>query len=186
MARFIAFLRAINVGGPRTIKMQVLREIFESLAFSQVETFIASGNVLFETTTRNTKALEKKIEKRLGDALGYPVATFLRTDAELAEIAAYKPFPKSGTDAAELNIIFLADPLDKKLERKVTALKTSTDEFRVRGREIYWLRRRKPGGYDFSSVPLGKTLGLPFTIRGYKTIQKLAMKLDASHHMTVT
>ena len=92
MPRYIAFLRAINVGG-HTVKMDVLRQHFEALGFSQVETFIASGNVVFETTAKNTRTLEKKIEQQLRAALGYEVATFIRTTAELAAIAQYQPFP---------------------------------------------------------------------------------------------
>ena len=99
MPRFIAFLRAINVGG-HTVKMDDLRQLFEALGFSGVETFIASGNVVFETTARNTKVLEGKIERRLREALGYEVATFIRTDAELADIANYTPFRQSDLDAA--------------------------------------------------------------------------------------
>ncbi len=55
MFRFIAFLRAINVGRDRTVKMRSLRQVFESLGFSKVATFIASGNVVFETRTKKTK-----------------------------------------------------------------------------------------------------------------------------------
>src|SRR6516165_4082915 len=98
MFRFIAFLRAINVGGGRTVKMQSLRQVFESLGFSKVATFIASGNVVFETTTRETKALERKIEKALHEALGYEVRTFIRGEVELAKIANYHPFPQSKRD----------------------------------------------------------------------------------------
>ncbi len=79
MSRCIAFLRAINVGG-HTVKMDDLRRLFESLGFTRGETFIASGNVVFETTSKNTTALERKIEKKLRDALGYEVATFIMTD----------------------------------------------------------------------------------------------------------
>lgn len=187
MSRYIAFLRAINVGGGRTIKMEPLRQIFESLGFSKVATFMASGNVVFETTTKNVKSLEKKIKKKLREPLGYEVAVFIRTDAELAKIANYKPFSRSKIDAAtEFNIIFLMDTLDKKVTKKVRALRTETDEFRVHGREMYWLRRRKQNRSTFSSVPLEKTLGKPFTIRAAKTIKKLASKYSSmkssAHH----
>ena len=100
MFRFIAFLRAINVGRGRTVKMQSLRQVFESLGLSRVATFIASGNVIFEATTRDTKTLERKIEKRLREALGYEVPTFIRREAELAKIANYRPFRQSKLDAA--------------------------------------------------------------------------------------
>ena len=81
MPRYIAFLRAINVGG-HTVKMDRLRQIFDSLGFSNVETFLASGNVVFETTAQDTAALETRITAGLRAALGYEVATFLRTPAE--------------------------------------------------------------------------------------------------------
>ena len=66
MFRFIAFLRAINVGRGRTVKMRSLRQVFESLGFSEVATFIASGNVVFETRTKKSQMLERKIERGLG------------------------------------------------------------------------------------------------------------------------
>ena len=90
MSRFIAFLRAINVGRGRTVKMHSLRTVFESLGFSSVATFIASGNVVFETTTKKSRTLERKIEKSLKEALGYEVRPFVRGAAELANIANYR------------------------------------------------------------------------------------------------
>jgi uncharacterized protein (DUF1697 family) len=177
VSRYITLLRAINVGHGRTVKMESLRQVFESFGFSKVTTFIASGNVVFETTTKNTKSLEKRIEKRLQGVLGYEVAAFIRTEAELAEIANYKPFPQSKLDTAtEFNIIFLADRVDEKSKQKVRALRTETDEFHVHGREIYWLRRQKRSGTTFSTVPLEKTLGRPFTIRGVSTVKRMTLK----------
>src|SRR5215472_9260592 len=181
MFRFFAFLRAINVGGGRTVKMQSLRRVFESLGFSKVETFIASGNVIFETMTQKTKTLESKIEKALHEALGYEVRTFIRGEAELTKIATYHPFPQSKLDTSwHCNIIFLADDLTPKLKRNVEALRTNTDAFEVRGREIYWLRRRKQNAAIFSTVPLEKILGRAFTVRGADTIKRIASKWCSS------
>ena len=180
MSRYIAFLRAINVGHGRTLKMESLRHVFEVLGFSGVITFISSGNVIFETATKNKKRLERTIEKKLKSALGYEVATFVRTDKELVTIASYKPFPRSKAESAtELNILFLADPLDTKLKQKVQALKTETDEFHVHRREVYWLRRKKQGGSVFSTVPLDKVLDQQLTSRSAKTIRRLAVKLSS-------
>ena len=176
MPRFIAFLRAINVGGGRTVKMESLRQVFKSLGFSGVETFIASGNVVFEATTENTKTLEGKIEESLQEALGYEVATFVRTEAELAQVVDYRPFQQSEVGVAEVNIIFLKDPLDEALRQNVIALRTATDEFHVHGCEIYWLRRKKQDTSTFSTAPLASTLGRPFTIRSAKTVSRIAVK----------
>ena len=179
MSRFIAFLRAINVGG-HTVKMDDLRRLFESLGFSGVETFIASGNVVFETTTKDATALEKRIEHELREALGYEVATFIRTDAELAEIANYRPFRPSELEAAvALNIAFLAGRLDDKSKNKLMALKTDIDDFHIHGREIYWLCRKKQSESTFSNAVLEKTLGRPSTLRGTNTVQKIAAKYSA-------
>jgi uncharacterized protein (DUF1697 family) len=181
MTKFIAFLRAINVGG-HTVKMDHLRRFFESLGFSKVETFIASGNVVFETASKNAQTLERKIEGRLKEALGYDVAAFLRTDAELGEIADYKPFPQSKLDGASaFNVIFLAEPLDEKSRQKVMTLRTDIDDFHIHGREVYWLCRKKQSESTFSNAVLEKTLGRPSTIRGLATVQKMAAKYPPTH-----
>ena len=96
--RLAAFLRAINVGG-HVVKMDELRRLFEALGFSRVETFIASGNVIFDSSSKNSAALEKKIATTLHQSLGYEVATFIRTTDELIAIAQHQPFPKSEIEA---------------------------------------------------------------------------------------
>ena len=157
--------------------MRSLRRVFESLGFSRVATFIASGNVIFETTTKRSKTLQTKIEKALHEALGYEVRTFIRGKVELTKIANYQPFSQSKLDTSWCcNIIFLADNLTPALKRNVKALTTNTDAFAVRGREIYWLRRRKQNGALFSTVPLEKILGRAFTVRGAGTIKKIASR----------
>jgi hypothetical protein len=82
LARYFAFLRAINVGG-HIVKMERLRREFEGLGFAEVETFIASGNVIFESRATNEKLLSSKVERHLESALGYEVAVFIRSSAEL-------------------------------------------------------------------------------------------------------
>lgn len=177
MPRFIAFLRAINVGG-HTVKMDALRQCFEALGFSNVETFIASGNVIFETPSKNTRALETSIENKLQDVFGYEVATFLRTDTELAGIAGYVPFRKSDLAAAAAsNVAFLKVSLNNASVKKLLSLKTDIDDFRVHRREVYWLCRKKQSESKFSNAVLEKTLGIKSTLRGVNTVQKLAAKV---------
>ena len=179
MARYFAFLRAINVGG-HTVKMDVLRQLFESLGFSKVETFIASGNAIFAAKAADGKSLEKKIEKTLQEALGYEVATFVRTDAEFTAIAAYRPFPQSLLDsAAALNIGFLADAPEAVTKQKLISLKTDIDDFHIHGQELYWLCRKKQSESKISNVVLEKALGLRTTLRGIDTINKMAEKYIA-------
>ena len=94
----VALLRAINVGG-HTVKMDVLRQLFTALKFKIVETFIASGNVIFESAPGDPDALARKIESHLHKALGYEVRTFIRTTEELQKIAAHRPIKESEMSA---------------------------------------------------------------------------------------
>jgi len=179
MTRTIAFLRAINVGG-HTVKMERLRELFESLGFSEVETFIASGNVIFEAKAADSKLLERKIEAHLKEALGYEVATFLRNTAEVAAVAAYQPFKQSALEAATaLNVAFLSGPPEEASIKRLMALRTDIDDFHVHGREVYWLCRKRQSESTFSNAALEKALGRPSTLRGLSTVQKIAEKYAA-------
>lgn len=176
MPQLFAFLRAVNADPGRVVRMDVLRQAFESLGFSGVATFLGSGNVVFETRAKDAGLLEERIGRRLKQALGYSVPVFIRTHAELREIAAFEPFKQPALLGADVNIILLAHDLDEKSKAKLMALTTETDGFRVHGREIYWWRRKKPGTSLFSTVPLAKALSEPFTIRSTNTIAKLAAK----------
>jgi uncharacterized protein (DUF1697 family) len=176
LARYIAFLRAINVGD-HSVKMETLRQLFTSFGFFDVETFVASGNVIFQTTVQDTGAMEAKIASGLKNALGYEVAAFIRTGEELVQIAAYQAFPQSELDmAAAFNVAFLSGPLDNQARKKLVGLKTDIDNFATREREVYWLCRRKQSQSTFSNAVLEKTLGVKSTIRGINTLDKLAAR----------
>jgi uncharacterized protein (DUF1697 family) len=177
MPRYAAFLRAINVGG-HVVKMTELKRVFETLGFSKVETFIASGNVVFETKATDAAALEKKIEKALEKALGYEVATFLRTDEELARIAEYEAFTAADADKAggAHCVIFLAGQPDADGHKRIKALTSDDDRFHCNGRELYWLSRLKQSESKFSNALLERTLKEPSTARGINTVRKMAAK----------
>lgn len=118
MTSYVALLRAINITG-RTIKMDRLRALFAELGLANVATFIASGNVLFDTGDA-AEALETRIEAHLQDALGYEVATFLRTPAEITAVAAHRPFAAEELEAAfGLMIAFLKRPPDATVRDKL-------------------------------------------------------------------
>jgi uncharacterized protein (DUF1697 family) len=180
MPRYIAFLRAINVGG-HTVKMDRLRSLFEELEFSSVETFIASGNVIFESPEEDTRALEKRIGDHLQKKLGYPVATFLRTTAELDRIVKYRPFEEYTPESDDFRqyVAFIASAPEDEMQAKLEVLHTVTDEFRVHKREIYWLRRINVGESEFSGAILEKVIGMPATMRNITTLRKLVKKYPA-------
>src|SRR4051812_18154130 len=119
--RYAALLRAINVGG-HVVKMDALRALFIGAGFSNVETMIASGNVLFEATSGRAPAIESRIETILGAALGYRVATFVRTTPQLAAIAAQRPFPDAEAPGRTLYVGFLKAPPTASSRRALMAL----------------------------------------------------------------
>jgi uncharacterized protein (DUF1697 family) len=176
--KYAAFLRAINVGG-HVVTMERLRKVFVAAGFDEVETFIASGNVVFGAADRAAPAsLERRIAAALEAALGYEVATFVRTMDEVRAIAAYKPFPAAALAApgASLYAGFLAEPLGAPSKRALLAMRTEVDDLHLRGREIYWLGRRGFANAEFAPVKMEKALKIQATFRNVTTVRKMAAK----------
>jgi len=173
MPRHLALLRAINVGG-HTVKMDRLRALFEAMAFANVETFIASGNVLFDARSAPV-ALERKIEQQLASALGYDVATFVRTPAELLAVAEHDAFPKPALAKAHaLWVAFLEDAPSSEALTRLKAVQCDTDSFAIHGREVFWLRQVTSGDSKVTGATLERALGTPLTARNITTVRKLA------------
>lgn len=178
MPKYVALLRAINVGG-HTVKMDHLRGLFEAIGFANVETFIASGNVIFESKSGNPKALERKIEKHLRETLGYEVVTFIRAISELIAVAAYKPFSESelNKEGNSLYIGFVAARPGVQAKQKLLSYCGEFDDLHVQGREIYWLcRTTRMSDSKFSAALLEKTLGMRATFRNSTTVRKIAAR----------
>jgi uncharacterized protein (DUF1697 family) len=141
MGRYVAFLRGMNLGGHR-IKNDELRVEFETLGFEEVATFRASGNVVFGTGKKEREgALAERIEKGLGEALGYEVPVFLRSCAEVTAIASHEPFdPKLvASSEGKLQVSLLQKKPSAAARRGILALATDEDLLAVEGREVYWL-----------------------------------------------
>src|ERR1043165_1265766 len=117
MNRYVAFLRAINVGG-HIVKMDQLRELFKQMGFDNVETFIASGNVLFSSSSHDADLIEKQIEDALEEALGYPVGAFVRTPDEIQAVAYFDSEKRDW----KVWIAFLKRPLSDQIASSVLAL----------------------------------------------------------------
>jgi uncharacterized protein (DUF1697 family) len=174
MPKYVALLRAINVGG-HTVKMDRLRQLFEELGFRNVETFIASGNVIFDSPSRTPLALERRIERHLHKALGYEVATFIRSPADLAAIAEHEAFPPTEVDKCTLYIGFAGTSPTEAACDKLVGSRTPVDEFHVNNREIYWLLRKSFNESEFKGN-LEKMLGMRVTFRNVTTVRKLAAR----------
>jgi uncharacterized protein (DUF1697 family) len=177
MPHYIAFLRGINLGN-RRVKMDVLRAHFDALKFAAVETFIASGNVIFSSRATDPDQLATTIATHLERSLGYPVDTFLRTRSEVSAIAARHPFGLAVIEdpGHTLQVGFFARELTSAQAHGLLACRSPHDEFRVEGREYYWLCRgiKSSESKIWASAEL-RALGLPSSsMRNFTTIRRLA------------
>lgn len=191
MARFIAFLHAVNVGG-RLVANADLRRVFEALGYANVRTFISTGNVVFETGARATPAMVRAIEKQLQADLGLPIDTFVRSEPELRAIVKHRAFDFDALHASkEMHIGFLDDPLPSDAVQRLMALRTPLDQFHVNHREIYWLCRARRNASQFSADVFAKAIRVPVTFRPLTTLLRLlpwieserpsASRLDKKH-----
>jgi uncharacterized protein (DUF1697 family) len=172
--RAFAFLRAINVGG-HTVTMGRLKALFEGLGLRDVETFIASGNVVFEGTA--SAPLRTRIEARLCQELGFEVATFLRSEGELAALVQDCPYSEAEVSSARaLNVIFLQAPLDAGAQARLQALTSEVDTFMAVGREVWWLCQAKQSESKFSNAAFERATKVPATIRSFNTVKRMVAK----------
>jgi len=173
----VAFLRAINVGG-RNVKMKFLREQFEAMGFTDVHSFIASGNIIFDSEISDRNTLERNIEARLEEALEFEVDTFVRTAPEINALLEYQPFNDNELQRKgnKLYIGFTKEEPGPEEQEKLLELRNDVDDFEVNGREIYWLRRTAVGRSDFSGSVLEKTIEMPATLRTARTVKRIQEK----------
>jgi uncharacterized protein (DUF1697 family) len=176
MHHYIALLRGMNLGR-RRLKMEVLRGLFEELKFADVATFIASGNVIFASRSGDARQLTQRIQLHLQQRLGYEVDTFLRTCAEVAATAAFRPFAAADLAHPDYTVYagFLQEPLSAGQARAMMACRTKVDEFCVAGREYFWLCRVRSVESNVWASPAMRAVKLPSsTMRNLTTVRKLA------------
>jgi len=175
MTQLVVFLRAINVGG-HNVKMDRLRTLVAGYGFNAVETFIASGNVILDSGRYGAQTVEKVLERGLEKDLGYPVATFARSTAELAQIVAAQPFLGA---PGRYYVTFLKHAPTAASREHLLALRSEIDDFAVAGRELHWLVRE---GFEslLTGAQFERAAAGPGTTRNISTVRKLAAKYPLS------
>ncbi len=171
--KYVAFLRAINVGGNAVIKMTDLKRMFESAGLENVQTYIQSGNVIFESKEETADVLEKRIESQLEGAAGYRILLFVRTMRELQSIVNKSPFAAKANETAY--VAFLSQKPDQKSQQALLALRNEADDFAIKGCEVYHLRRDREKSV-LLKTSIEKVLKLPATTRNLTTLQKIVEK----------
>lgn len=172
MTKYVAFLRAINVGGNAIIKMTDLKRMFESADLENVQTYIQSGNVIFETE-EDIDAVKKRIERQLEGAAGYKIHFFVRTMRELRSIVSKSPFTAKANEM--VYVAFLDQKPDPKSQQALLDLKNEADDFAVKGHEVYHLRRDREKS-ALAKTSIEKILKSPATLRNMTTLAKMVDK----------
>lgn len=178
---YIAFLRGINVGG-HIVKMQHLRELFEQLGFSNVSTYIQSGNIAFATTETDIAILQNKIEKFLFKELGYQVPTFVRTIEQLKDSLASAPFKEfEPTPNTRHFVMFTSGELPNDLVFPVFSLKKDFEIVGVKGNDIFVILHLDVGKPGNPVEFIEKKFNVKSTSRFYHTLVKILQSF--SHNL---
>ena len=174
MAKYISFLRGINVGGHKKIKMDQLKVCYKSLGFKNVITYIQSGNVIFEVDETDPSKLENLIENKIEQTFGFSVTALIRTKIEFKRILENNPFlRKRKEDIIKLNVTFLSEtPSENSLE-PIEKFRDKSEELLLAGKEIYLFFSNGLGRTKLSNTLMEKKLKVMTTTRNWKTVNKL-------------
>lgn len=174
MIRYIALLRGINVSGQKIIKMERLKEIFESMKFKNVRTYIQSGNVLFDSTELNSETLINKIESHIKKSLGYEVPTVVRSVSEIEKIIKLNPFSKIKIDKeVGLYVTFLSEVPKSDLNKSLVDSSDDIATYRIINREVFTLYKRTNAKHPFSNNFVEKKLKVAATTRNWNVVNKI-------------
>ncbi|MFC2139270.1 DUF1697 domain-containing protein [Bacteroidota bacterium] len=172
MINYIAFLRGINVGGKKIIKMDDLTEAFNSLGFANVKTYIQTGNITFSAKTDDILLLTKKIEKKLSQKAGSEIAVMIRTLAEIENFVKLDPFKKSAEETKKY-ITFLHTSPAKHPELPLVSGKKDIEVFRVINNDVFSLGFPYKDRFGFPNNFIEKEFGTAATTRNWNTILKI-------------
>jgi uncharacterized protein (DUF1697 family) len=174
MPAYVAMLRGINVSGHKTIKMEDLRALSGDLGFRDVETYVQSGNIVFQSSLENPTIISKRIGAKIIESFGFEVPVIVRTSKEMRNVISNNPFlEENGIDSSKLHVTFLWEIVQETSLEKLAELSTSPDRFYPAPREIYVYCPSGYGRTKLSNVGIEKALLVTATTRNWKTTNKL-------------
>ncbi len=185
MITYIAILRGINVGGNRIIKMDALTKLFSNLGFSNIKTYIQSGNVVFKYTKKNNQLTEKLIANAIKNTFNFDVPVIVFSLDELNTIIKNNPFVLDKTkDVAYLHLTFLAQQPNETNFIKIKDLNFNEDEFTLIDKTIYIYCPNGYGNTKLTNTFFETKLKVSATTRNFKTthqLQTIALAITNSY-----
>ena len=174
MPAIISLLRAVNVAGHNMVAMPALRELYQSLALRDAQTYLQSGNVVFRSDAKDLARLRKRIEDAIERSFGFRTSVVLRSAPELKDVIRRNPFAKrTGIEPNRLLVSFLADEPPAESREKIALVKVGPEELRLDGRELYIYYAAGFGKSKLTPALLERTLKVPGTARNWNTVTKL-------------
>ncbi len=171
MATYVSLLRGVNVAGQRKVGMDELRELFQSMGFMNVRSYIQSGNVIFEHSNIRTSSLEAQIEDRLRRNFHSDIAVLVRTRAQLENVVRNNPY--SFKDESRVHITFLRDNVANFPTGEVRKSSDHQEDFSHSGREVYLFLPNDQGRTKLSNSFFEKALKVTATTRNLRTTKAL-------------
>ncbi len=173
MPTWIALLRGINVGGRNVMPMAKLKQSLESISCSRVQTYIQSGNVVFNSRIKNNKTLHKKVIDQIDHDFGFRPNLILLPEQQLRDAISNNPFPSAISQPKTLHFFFLdAEPSSDCL-KSIGKLAVDSEQFELIGR-VFYLHAPEGFGKSKLASSVERKLCVAATARNYATVEKLA------------
>ena len=173
LLRHVALLRGINVGGRNRLPMSDLITVFTEAGCTDVETYIASGNVVVSASDELYARIPIAISDAIGRRRGLSVSVVTRTGEAFANVVAENPWVGAGGDIKEFHVAFLADSPSPESVARLRSDRSPPDEFVVRGRELFLRCPNGIGRSKLTNTHFDAALGTTCTIRNWRTVLKL-------------
>lgn len=173
--RYIAILRGINVGTGRKVPMADLKKLCENMGLQNVQTYIQSGNVVFEwSRSESISELETRLQQAFAKAFGFDIPVLIRTSGEWAESLAQNPFLKEeNVDIERLHLTCLKELPSPELLEKIKTFQYLPDRYEIIGKNVFVFCAAGYGTSKLVNSFFESKLKTPATTRNWKTVMKL-------------
>lgn len=173
MIKYISLLRGINVSGQKIIRMNDLRNLYSSLGFSNVMTYIQSGNVLFCSELNDQIVLKQLIEKKIEDEFNFQVPVLILTESKLKSIIEGNPFEIPGHDLKRISVSFFYSPPNSDGLQSLEKIKLPDDKIRIEEDILYFYCPTGFGKTKLNNNFIEKKLNVTATSRNWNSTFKL-------------
>ncbi len=175
MSRYIAILRGINVGTGRKVPMADLKSLCERLGLQNIQTYIQSGNVVFDLgKTESVSDLEQRLQETFTKTFGFDIPVIIRRAEEWGESVAKNPFlKKENIDIERLHLTCLKEDASPELLEKIKSYQYLPDRYEIVGRDVFIFCAAGYGTSKLTNQFFESKLKVPATTRNWKTVMKL-------------